>query len=171
MTTPWLTPEQQQAWRAYLRGGRLLLEQLEKDLQHEGVSLSEYEILSMVSEATGQAIRMHALSEIVVQSRSRLTHTAKRLEARGWVTRRPTPADGRGVELCLTPSGQAAVERLAPIHLASVRRHLVDRLSPEALVALGEAMTTIRRGILGPIPEPPEPGTTPVGVDAKEQRH
>ena len=51
---------------------------------------------------------------MVVQSRSRLTHTAKRLEDRGWVTREQCPDDKRGVELVLTTGGLAAVARHRP---------------------------------------------------------
>lgn len=106
---PWLTPEQQDAWRQYLRGYRALEVALDGDLVTLGMSLAEYEILSMLSEADGQRMRMGALADIVVQSRSRITHTAKRLETRGWVTREACKGDARGVELVLTEQGMAAL--------------------------------------------------------------
>ena len=63
--TPWLTDSEQGVWRAYLRGSRLLTEALEHDLQPHGVSLSEYEILALLSEAPGEGMRMSVLAEIV----------------------------------------------------------------------------------------------------------
>ncbi|MEO5609961.1 MAG: MarR family transcriptional regulator [Ornithinibacter sp.] len=140
----WLTPSEQVSWRAYLRANRELDTALDKDLQAFGVSLSEYELLSMLSEAPGSEMRMSALADLIVQSRSRVTHTAARLERRGLVRRAPAPEDGRGVLLRLTPEGRTALDDFAVVHLASVRRHIVDILTPEQFQALGEAMQAIR---------------------------
>ena len=140
----WLSQEEQVSWRAYLRGNRELDVALDRDLQAAGVSLSEYELLSMLSEAPHDRLRMSALADLIVQSRSRVTHTAARLERRGWVVRSPAPDDGRGVLLRLTDRGRAAVEEFAVVHVCSVRRHLVDVLTPEQFQALGTAMQAVR---------------------------
>ena len=140
----WLSDEEQRSWRAYLHGSRLLEVALDADLSGHGVSLPEYEILSMLSEAEGDRMRMSALADLVVQSRSRVTHTASRLERRGLVTREPCAEDGRGVELVLTEEGRDTLDALARIHVESVRRHFVDLLSPERFAALGAAMAVVR---------------------------
>lgn len=140
----WLSAAEQEAWRAYLRGSRELAVALDKDLAEHGVSLPEYELISMLSGAPRGRQRMSALADFIVQSRSRVTHTAARLEKRGWVLREPAPDDGRGVVLCLTPAGRAKVEGLARIHVESVRRHLIDPLTPEQFIALGDAMQSVR---------------------------
>ena len=44
---------EQVSWRAYLRANRELDVALDRDLQAAGISLSEYELLSMLSEAPG----------------------------------------------------------------------------------------------------------------------
>jgi len=156
----WLTEPEQQAWRAYLRGSRMLMEAMDKDLAPYGMSLSEYEIVSMLSEQPERQLRMSELAAIIVQSRSRLTHTATRLEQRGWVTRRPYPGDKRGVLLTLTDEGFAKVVETAPVHLSTVRRFLIDQLSPAEFVALGTAMAQVRRGLVGYVADvgPPGPG-------------
>jgi DNA-binding MarR family transcriptional regulator len=140
----WLSQEEQVSWRAYLRANRELDVALDHDLQVAGISLSEYELLSMLSEAPLGQLRMSALAALIVQSRSRVTHTAARLERRGWVVRTPAPDDGRGVLLRITEDGRAAIERFAVIHVGSVRRHLVDVLTPRQFAALGEAMQAVR---------------------------
>lgn len=140
----WLTPGEQAAWRAYLRGSRELEGALERDLQPLGLSLSEYELISMLSEAAEGRERMSQLADFIVQSRSRVTHTAARLERRGWVMREPAPEDGRGVVLVLTDAGREVIERVAVAHVDSVRRHLVDVLTPQEFVALGQAMQRVR---------------------------
>src|SRR5690348_11720892 len=124
-STRWLTHEEQQAWRAYLRAHRELQVALERDLTAHDISLPESELLSMLSEQDGDRARMSVLADLVVQSRSRVTHTAKRLETRGWVRREPTPEDGRGVALALTPAGRELVESTAPTHVQSVRDHFI----------------------------------------------
>jgi DNA-binding MarR family transcriptional regulator len=148
----WLTEHEQRSWRAYLRGNRLVMEALDRDLTRRGLSLSEYEIISQLSEHPDGALRMSELADIVVQSRSRLTHTAARLERRGWVTREACADDRRGVLLVLTPAGRAEVDALAPVHVDGVRRHLVDVLTPEQFAALGEAMAAVRDALSAPGP-------------------
>jgi len=143
----WLDDGEQAAWRAYLRGSRLLEAALDSDLQQHGLQLSDYEILSMLSEAPRQRLRMSELAALVVQSRSRLTHTATRLERRGWVTREPALHDRRGVELVLTDAGARELVPLAVVHVDGVRRHLVDHLTRAQFAALGQAMSAVRDGL------------------------
>ncbi len=143
----WLSAHEQHAWRAYLRGSRLLEAALDRDLQSHGVQLSEYEIISMLSEAPDRRLRMSGLADLVAQSRSRLTHTAARLEKRGWVRRESCLADRRGVELVLTDAGFDAVQEMARVHVDSVRRHLLDAMPPELFAALGSAMDAVQKAI------------------------
>lgn len=140
----WLSDEEQTSWRAYLHGARLLEVALDADLSGHGVSLPEYEILSMLSEAESGRMRMSALADLVVQSRSRVTHTASRLEKRGLVAREPSVEDGRGVELVLTDEGRVTVLRLARVHVESVRRHFIDLITPEQFGGLGASMAVVR---------------------------
>ena len=140
----WLSDSEQASWRAILRGTRLLETALDDALHDSGLQLSEYEIISMLSESKSHRLRMSELAAMVVQSRSRLTHTAKRLEARGWVTREPCLGDRRGVELVLTPVGLEAVDQIAKVHVQSVRDNLVDIMTPEQFKAIGDAMAIVR---------------------------
>lgn len=155
---PWLSAREQIAWRAYLQASRALEIALDDDLRTHGIGLSEYEIISMLSEAPGRQLRMSTMAGLVQQSRSRLTHTAGRLEHRGWVTRQKSEDDGRGVLLTLTDAGLEAIEAMAREHVLSVRRHLIDVLTPEQVDAMRDAMTRVYREIKGEDP-PPVPGT------------
>ena len=57
----------------------------------------------------------------------------------GLVQREECPQDGRGTYAVLTPSGWDTIVAAAPDHVASVRQHLVDRLTPEEFEAFGQA--------------------------------
>lgn len=140
----WLSDGEQASWRAVLRGTRLLERALDDALGDAGLQLSEYEIISMLSESENHRLRMSELAAMVVQSRSRLTHTAKRLEDRGWVTREQCADDKRGVELVLTSGGLAAVRDISRVHVESVRDNLVDIMTPDQFRAIGDAMAIVR---------------------------
>lgn len=144
----WLDDDQQVAWRSYIRSSRALETVLDTELQSgAGMSLSEYELLSMLSEVPDRVLRMSTLADLIVQSRSRVTHTANRLAARGWVERRAAVDDGRGVELVLTDAGIDAVVIGARVHVAGVRRHLVDPLERSELMELGATMAKVRANL------------------------
>src|ERR1700744_3488425 len=79
----WLTPGEQDAWRAYLATSKLLFRQLDRDLQPFGLSGNDYEILVVLSEAPEHQLRMTDLADATAQSRSRLSHQDTRMEAGG----------------------------------------------------------------------------------------
>ena len=81
---------------------------------------------------------MSDLATLANGSRSRLSHTAQRLTERGYLERHPDPADGRYTEAFLTDAGYAVVVRAAPAHVATVRRLLIDAVTPEQLPQLAD---------------------------------
>jgi DNA-binding MarR family transcriptional regulator len=155
MSTEWLTSDQQRAWRSYLLGTTLLMEQLDRDLREShDVSMPEYEILVRLSEADDHALRMAELAHSVKNSRSRITHTVARMEREGLVERQQCLSDGRGVVAHLTDKGYAKLSAAAPNHVASVRAGLIDVVQPEDLEALGRAFTAVVRALETGVPDP-----------------
>ena len=146
---PWLSKDEQHAWRSYLRASRALEVRLDTELQGAGLSFAEYELLSMLSEAPDGSMRMSQLADLIIQSRSRVTHTANRLQRRGWVSRSDAPEDRRGVVLSLTVPGWETVRRAARVHVHGVRTHFVEQISPRELEVLGTAMDSVRRHLTG----------------------
>jgi DNA-binding MarR family transcriptional regulator len=96
-----------------------------------------------LSESPDHTIRMGELAASVGHSRSRLTHTIKRMEQAGYVTRVSCASDGRGVQAVMTESGYELLKRAAPAHVDSVRRVFVDAIAPEDYAALGRAMAAV----------------------------
>ena len=142
-TSVWLTPDEQDAWRAHLATSKLLFRQLDRDLQPFGLSINDYEILVVLSEAPDHRLRMTDLADATAQSRSRLSHQITRMEAAGLVRRDSCPGDKRGLFAVLTETGMATIERVAPSHVESVRRHFISLLTPEQLTALREGYAVV----------------------------
>ncbi|MFC5369704.1 MarR family winged helix-turn-helix transcriptional regulator [Arcanobacterium bovis] len=140
----WLDDEEQIAWRAYLRGTSTLLDLINRDMEADnGMALGEYEILVHLSEAENHSLRMSQLAERLVHSRSRLTHTVRRLEEIGYVERFRCVDDGRGINCRLTEIGFNKLKDSAPSHVESVRVHLIDLLSREEMLELGRISAKI----------------------------
>jgi DNA-binding MarR family transcriptional regulator len=139
----WLNADEQNAWRVYLRLAKTLMRQLDRDLHSFGLSTSDYEILVELSEAPGRQLRMTELADRTAQSRSRLSHQVSRMETRNLVRREDCAGDKRGTFAVITPHGIATIARVAPSHVASVRRHFIDHLSPQELAALTASFTPI----------------------------
>ncbi|MCF2706005.1 MarR family transcriptional regulator [Arcanobacterium haemolyticum] len=127
-----LTPVEESAWRSFMRGSLLLFHALNRDLvDAANITLNDYEILALLSESPENSLRMSTIADSVVHSRSRLTHTVRRLETRGFVRRTTDPLDRRGVNCELTPKGAQILRNCEPVHVSSVRRHLIDKLGHE----------------------------------------
>jgi len=129
----WLSEDEQRAWRAILSTYMLLRRQLDRDLLPDGLSLHDYEILVVLSEAAEERMRMTDLADATVQSRSRLSHQITRLEARGLVRREECEGDKRGTWAVLTAHGHETIERVARHHVDSVRRHFLDLMTSAQL--------------------------------------
>jgi DNA-binding MarR family transcriptional regulator len=142
--TRWLDQDEQRAWRAYMRMRTLLNARLVRELWRDsGLSEADYDVLSTLSEIQGRRLRLQELAAHMAWSKSRLSHHITRMEQRGLVTRQGCGDDGRGAVVALTDAGVHAIEAAAPAHVAAVRRHFIDRLSPEQLHALAGIAETV----------------------------
>ncbi|MFN8078458.1 MAG: MarR family transcriptional regulator [Kineosporiaceae bacterium] len=146
----WLSASEQRMWRAYLDVTRMVNERLSRQLAEDSqLSLAEYEILVQLSESPDRRLRMSELAERAVNSRSRLTHTVSRMEARGMVRREPCPEDRRGVWCLLTEGGFAVIEQAAPGHVEAVRAAVFDLLDEAETQAFGVAMIRLHEQLRG----------------------
>jgi DNA-binding MarR family transcriptional regulator len=117
---------------------RALLDlQIARDLSKDsGLSETDYDVLSTLSEKPEGRWRARDLAAQLLWSTSRLAHHVGRMEQRGLVARQPCPGDARGALVSLTEQGRAALEQAAPLHVASVRRHIIDLLTPDEIATL-----------------------------------
>jgi DNA-binding MarR family transcriptional regulator len=146
--TRWLDEDEQRTWRNFLATSELLYGALDRQLQRDaGITHASYIVLAMLSEAPDRSLRMSDLAVRANSSPSRLSHAVARLEARGWVRREPAPKDGRGTVAVLTDAGWQMLTESAPGHVAAVREHLFDQLTPEQVRALGDVCATVLDGL------------------------
>jgi DNA-binding MarR family transcriptional regulator len=125
----WLTPSEMVAWRTYIIASRQLLAALDVDLKEHDLTLPDYEILALLSDAPDRQMRMSELAKIALLSRSRLSHRMKVMEKAGWLKREPCPVDKRGYFAVMTPKGWKAIVAAAPDHVESVRARFLDHIT------------------------------------------
>jgi DNA-binding MarR family transcriptional regulator len=135
----WLNDQEDRAWRGYRRMRTLLDLQISRDLAADsGLSDSDYDVLSTLTESSDPRWRAGDLAARLLWSTSRLAHHVGRMERRGLVRRAECVDDGRGATITLTTMGRQVLEAAAPPHVTSVRRHLIDLLSRDEIEVLGE---------------------------------
>ena len=139
-----LSGEEEAVVRAFGRVLAVIPRVLDADLEREQrMSLSEYTVLRILSEAPGRRMRMSELASACDMSLSGMTRLASKLESSRFLERQPCESDARGFHAVLTDAGLARLERAWPTHLTSVRRHITDHLRDVDLGKLAAALDKI----------------------------
>ena len=142
--TPWLDQPQLASWVRTVAVMELLPAALDAQLRRDSnLTMFEYQVLAMLSEAPDHTLRMTRLAAETNATLPRLSHVVRRLEERGLVSRAQCEQDGRATNASLTTAGTAKIEEAAPGHVRAVRHLVVDALAPEQLDALGEMMDAV----------------------------
>jgi len=135
-----LTAAEERAWRAFARALVTVPRALDADLERaQNMSLGEYMVLMNLSEACDRSLRMSEIAARGGLSPSRISRVVESLVAEGLVRRDRSAKDGRVQIAVLTDAGFARLRAVYPIHLASVRRNVVDHLDGVDLDALARA--------------------------------
>jgi len=130
----WLSKDELAAWVRLAAVLELLPGVLDAQLRRDAQLTSfEYYVLAMLSEAPEQTLRMTALAAQTNSTLPRLSHVISRLEDRGLVERFPCAEDGRATNARLTGAGWQKVQMAAPGHVANVRHHVIDALTPDQI--------------------------------------
>lgn len=148
MATPkWLDDDEMRAWRSYITTSVDLMKALEDDVRPFGLTMGDYQLLAMISEAPDHRLRMCDLADQLRLSRSGLTRRMEGVLSNAWVARVQDDTDRRVAHAELTTKGWNLLRKVAPIHLASVRRLMIDHLSRAEIKAIGNAFTKISAAI------------------------
>jgi DNA-binding MarR family transcriptional regulator len=142
----WLDDTEQLAWRSLLVLTYIGLPDLERTFRAHGLVHVEYGLLVQLSEQP-QGLRLCDLAGNMNVSQSRLSHRMNKLLDRGLVEVAPSPEDGRVSIAHITPKGTELVERIAPQHVADVRRLIFDHLEPAQVTSLADALGAVAQGL------------------------
>ena len=143
----WLDNDEMRAWRSYITTSVDLMKALEDDVRPFGLTMGDYQLLAMISEAPDRRLRMCDLADQLRLSRSGLTRRMEGVLSNAWVARVQDDTDRRVAHAELTTKGWNLLRKVAPIHLASVRRLMIDHLSRAEIKAIGNAFTKISAAI------------------------
>ena len=140
----WLTEDEQRAWRGLIQMTSRLDARLNRELQQSsGLSLADYDVLVLLTEAVDGRLRVFEIAEDLHWEQSRLSHHLARMQRRGLVSREECTTDRRGAFVVLTGAGRSAIEKAAPTHVATVRKLVFDGLSAEQVVSLESTVNEI----------------------------
>ena len=153
--TQWLNEDQQRAWRGLLQMTSRLNARLNRELeQSSGLSLADYDVLVLLTEAPDGRLRAFELVEDLQWEQSRLSHHVARMQRRGLVAREECTTDRRGAFVVLTDAGREAIEKAAPGHVALVRRLVFDGLSGDQVAVLERFVGRVLSRLAEPESEP-----------------
>lgn len=158
--SPWRSSEHRTAWRTFFETSLWLETRLDDDLRAAtGLSLIDYHVLLLLSEAPERRLRMGELATRMVFSSSRLTYQIKAMERRGWVLRQPSSDDRRVNHAVLTASGLETLREAGAHHIHTVQSLFTDDLDDEELRVLTRVFTRLQRRLdTPPSPDDRAPG-------------
>ncbi|RJL22974.1 MarR family winged helix-turn-helix transcriptional regulator [Bailinhaonella thermotolerans] len=111
------------------------------------LSLGDYTLLAQVS--LHAPVRLSVLAELMEVDKSTLSPPAKRLEARGFIERRPDPADARAQLVSVTRDGKLAIRKLWKARAAAVAALMADWETADIerlATSLGALSESIKKG-------------------------
>ncbi|MFQ6394462.1 MarR family winged helix-turn-helix transcriptional regulator [Nocardia sp. KC 131] len=139
----WLNEREMRTWQGFLAAGALVGREIEQQLKQEGLSHTQYEVLVRLAAAPEGRLRMTELADALYTSKSGLSYQVTQLEKSDLVRREPCETDVRGVIAILTEHGRGRLEQIAPGHVATVRRVLIDMLTSEQQDAIADGLGTV----------------------------
>lgn len=138
-TVRWLTPEEQRAWRGFVRLHERLGGRLGRLLQSESnVSAADFAVLVRLTDVPEGRQRYQDLARALEWEKSRMSHHIARMAGRGLVVREECAEDARGAFVVITDVGRAAIEAAAPRHVEAVRELFMDHVTPAELRVLAD---------------------------------
>jgi DNA-binding MarR family transcriptional regulator len=125
-----LTARELRLWHACLKISEAVISQVARDVaEASGLSAADYGILERLVEVGNGRLRQRELAVALNWDKSRISHQLTRMQERNLLTRSKTAEAGS--QVAITRLGRDALERARPIHARAVRRHLIERLTPE----------------------------------------
>ncbi|GAB3661128.1 MarR family winged helix-turn-helix transcriptional regulator [Glycomyces tarimensis] len=144
----WLSDDEQRSWRAFIRLHQKLSSRLAADLQaHSGLSGADFGVLVALTDVPDGRVRFQDLAREIDWEQSRLSHQIRRMIKRDLIAREECEEDGRGAYVAITAHGREVVGAAAAKHVVTVRRFVVDALTPDELAQIGRLSAKLNENI------------------------
>jgi DNA-binding MarR family transcriptional regulator len=142
---PLFTKDELAAWAGLIVAQSKIFRRVEEDLEKRmGLTHPEYEVLLRLADAPEHRLRLQALAEASLLSRSGLSRAVDRLVKAGHVARTHAEEDGRGANAALTQQGMAHLVEARRGHVDLVRHVFLGRFTSEEIVQLGQLFQRFR---------------------------
>lgn len=141
-----LTTDELLLWKSLGRLVHSLPRVLEQDMARTGVTMTEFAVLLLLSEAPGHRMRMSALAAASGVTPPRITRIIDGLSRHDMVRKERHSLDARGSEAVLTDTGLQAMHAAQPAHLASARRRVLDRIPADLLPGIAATLAELAEG-------------------------
>jgi len=124
----------------------VLTKRLDDGLDAEvGVPLLWYGVLLHLGRSPGGFRPMGELVGATAFTSGGVTRLVDRMEAVGYVERRPCPNDRRVTYVGLTDQGRDMLERASAVHLRGIQQHIIDVLDREEVAQLDAILAKLAR--------------------------
>lgn len=137
-----MTKAQSRAWIALISTAELLPAALDAQLQRDS-SLTHYEFMLLGTLMRSGAMRVSELAAATNATVPRASKVVSRLQERGLVDRSFSETDRRVAEISLSGEGRRQLVHATPKHFDTVHALVLDRLSPEQIDALADALEPV----------------------------
>jgi DNA-binding MarR family transcriptional regulator len=143
------------AWRALVETHGALMERLAAEMRDEvSLPMTWYDVLLHLSDPPADGMRMNALAQAVVISKSGLTRVVDGMEEAGLLAREPIRGDRRSTAIRVTPEGGRRFAEARAVHRRGIREHFSRHLSEDEARTLLEVMARVREAEVPPAPRP-----------------
>ncbi|WP_375389046.1 MarR family winged helix-turn-helix transcriptional regulator [uncultured Amnibacterium sp.] len=154
-----LTDAEMAAWRPNIQAWTLIERCLDQQLRRDAdMPHAYYGILLALNAQGDRSMPLTRLATALDYSQSRMSHAIAKLEASGWVERKPDESDRRVSAIGLTGAGRIALRRASAGHLEEVRRTFLAHLDANDLEDLRRIGTKLLDGLTRDLPETPRFG-------------
>ncbi|SDH09841.1 DNA-binding transcriptional regulator, MarR family [Leifsonia sp. 98AMF] len=113
--------------------------------REHGIATSQYEFLRYFRDHPGSRIADVATN--FAAGIGAISKGVDRLEARGWVTRHPNPADGRSSLVSLTPAGAELVAEAESTFRERLAELVSPAMTPSDIDATGPVLARLRTAL------------------------
>jgi DNA-binding MarR family transcriptional regulator len=147
MNEPTDVPSRQDTLRVamnLIRTHAKFVQQAYHTFRHHGLTGSQFDVLATLHR--GEGLMQQELASQMLVSKGNITGIVARMEALGWIERRPDPDDHRPHRLYLTDQGKAVFAEVAPERRDTIHEIMAD-FQPDEVRMLSHLLSKLESGI------------------------